>query len=222
MASVKKIAVVTGTSRGLGVFIAKEFTLSGWQVLGTGRSDRPNDLASEIEYHQFDASDAAAAQAFWGEVASKYKGAEVCLVNNAGGYVGGALVDTNPDAFVRQIESIYLSAVFMTRGLVSQLAKARIINVVSAGALKASKNNSAYGAAKAAEMHFFQSLQAELDPHKYQITNLYPDMIASQGPAPNMIDASELANFIRELAEADKSYYLPDVTISAKRQNQTL
>ncbi|MGH7238499.1 MAG: SDR family NAD(P)-dependent oxidoreductase [Candidatus Saccharimonadales bacterium] len=219
MATAKKIAVVTGTSRGLGVFIAKEFAANGWQVLGTGRSERSNDLSPEVKYHQFDASDAAAASAFWEEVASKYKGTEVCLVNNAGGYVGGALVDTDPEAFIRQIESIYLSAVFMTRGLVSQIAKARIINVVSAGALKANKNNSAYGAAKAAEMHFFQSLQAELDSSKYQITNLYPDMIASQGSALNMIDAGELANFIRQLAEADKSYYLPDVTISAKRQD---
>ncbi len=72
---------------------------------------------------------------------------------------------------------------------------------------------SAYGAAKAAEMHFFQSLQEEYPPEQYQITNLYPSDIASHGPNPKAIDPYDLARFTRELAANDNSYYLRDASI---------
>jgi len=111
------------------------------------------------------------------------------------------------------MQSIYFSAVFMTRGLASVLPAARIINIISSSALAAHKNNSAYGAAKAAEMHFFQSLQEEYSPGQYQITNLYPKSIASHGPDPKAIDPADLARFVREQAENTTTYYLRDVTI---------
>lgn len=93
------------------------------------------------------------------------------------------------------------------------VAEAKIINVISSSALTSHKNNSAYGAAKAAEMHFFQALQREFGPAQYQITNLYPSDIASQGPNPNAIDPAELSRFVRELAEYKGTYYMRDVTM---------
>jgi len=111
------------------------------------------------------------------------------------------------------MQSCYFSAVYMTRGLALVTSKARIINIISSSALAAHKNNAAYGAAKAAEMHFFQSLQHEFKPERYQITNLYPSDIASQGPAPNAIKPDDLAQFVRAQAETAASYYLRDATL---------
>lgn len=213
--SKERIAVVTGASRGLGIIIAQEFAANNWQVVGIGRSERPNELTANIGYSQIDASDAGACEKFWQELAKKHPEAEFCLVNNAGGYIGGSLAKSNPEDFTNMMQSCYFTAVNMTRSLVLAVSEARIINVISAGALATNKNQSAYGAAKAAEAHFFQALQKEFAAESYRITNLYPDNIASHGAAPHAIDSRELAAFILEVANANKSFYLPDVTISA-------
>ena len=207
------LVVITGASRGLGLVIANEFAAHGWQVVGTGRSAQPADLPQGVTYYQFDASNAAQCESFWKQLHEEYTGAEVCLVNNAGGYVSGSLTGTKPEDYATQMQSSYFSAVYMTRSLALVISKARIINVISNGALAAHKNSSAYGAAKAATMHFFQSLQDELTPKQYQITNLYPSDIATHGENPDAVDPKDLANFIRTQAENTASYYLRDVTV---------
>jgi short-subunit dehydrogenase len=127
--------------------------------------------------------------------------------------VGGSLLDTSAEDYEQQMRSCYFSSVYMTRGLAAAIPSARIINIISSSALQAHKNNSAYGAAKSAQMHFFQSLQEELDPQKYQITNLYPYNLASHGPDEYAINALDLATYVYDLASTKSSYYLRDVTI---------
>lgn len=208
-----RVVIVTGASRGLGLALAKEFNANGWNVVGTGISERPADLPENVEYAQFDASGAAACEQFWQETLSKYAGYEVCLVNNAGGYVGGAVAETSPEDYETQIHMNYLPAVHMTQGLVKAVEKARIITIVSATALSPKANNSAYGASKAAEQYFLQALQAELDDKKYRLTNIYPNAIATTGPNPKAITPEELAAFVRDQAELEKSYYIRDAVL---------
>jgi short-subunit dehydrogenase len=64
-------------------------------------------------------------------------------------------------------------------------------------------------------MHFFQSLQEEFKPEQYQITNLYPDNISTEGPSDNAMTAEDLAAFVHEQAETERTYYLKDVTVSS-------
>jgi len=208
-----KVAVVTGASGGLGKCLVQSFASKGWQVIGTGRSAQSADVPRGATYKQFDASDAGAVETFWQELQREHAGAEICLVNNAGGYVSGSLTATRAEDYNEQMRSSYFTAVYMTRGLAINFPKARIINIISSSALAAHKDNSAYGAAKAAEMHFFQSLQEEFKPAQYQITNLYPTNIATRGPADDAMLPEDLATFVCEQAENTTSFYLRDVTM---------
>ena len=208
-----KIVVITGASRGLGLVLVREFDTNGWQVIGSGRSGQPVDFPRNAIYRQFDASDSADCEEFWRQLYSTYPDARVCLVNNAGGYVSGGLTETKPEDFEQQIKSSYFSSVYMTRSLALVYSKAKVINIVSSSALVAHKNNTAYGAAKAAHMHFFQALQDEFKPERYEITNIYPSDIATHGKNPEAIEPYDLAAFIRQQAENSSSYYLRDVTI---------
>lgn len=213
-----KIAVITGASRGLGLSLVRELSTNGWKVIGTGRSEQPTDFSENADYRQFDASNAQACESFWKELRAEYADAELCLVNNAGGYVSGSLTGMKAEDYATQMQSSYFSAIYMTHGLALSFPKARIINVISTSALAAHKNNSAYGAAKAAEAHFFQSLQEEFKPGQYQITNLYPSDIATHGVNPEAVDPADLAGFVRQQAENESTYYLRDVTIYPRQK----
>ena len=208
-----KTAVITGASKGLGLAIANEFVSKGWKVIGTGRSARPHELNSAVDYYQFDASDIINAETFWQDIQKQHSEAEFCLVNNAGGYASGGLLTTKPEDFEKQMKINYFTTVYMTRGLAKVIPKAKIINIISANALSPGSTDEAYGASKAATKQFFQSLQKEFKSSQYQITNLYPNNIATSGPNPAAIDPSDLAIFVRELADSQKSYYLRDVTL---------
>jgi len=214
----EKIVVITGASRGTGLTMAQTFTDAGWTVIGTGRSPEPETFPSNASYKQFDAADAAGAENFWREVRGEHPAAQVCLINNAGSYVSGGLSEVSAEDYLQQMQSCYFAAVYMTRGMATVIPKARIINVISASALQAHRKNAAYGASKAAEMHFFHSLQMEFPPEQYQITNLYPTAIASQGPDDNAITTEDLAHFILEQAESQRTYYLCDVTLARAKQ----
>lgn len=208
-----KTVVITGASRGFGLVLVQEFLTNGWKVIGTGRSDRPADFSESAAYEQFDASDAGACDGFWKTLQSSDPDAAFCLVNNAGGYVSGSLLEAKPEDYESQMKSCYFSSVYMTRALTSVVSQARIINIISTSALAAHKNNSAYGAAKAAEMHFFQALQQEFAAGQYRITNLYPSSIASHGPDPDAVQPEDLAVFVRTQADLAASYYLRDATM---------
>jgi NAD(P)-dependent dehydrogenase (short-subunit alcohol dehydrogenase family) len=213
MSDKKQLVVITGASQGLGRAVAERFVRAGWETHGTGRSARPAELPESVAYHQFDASDAQACGEFWADLAPRLDGATVCLVNNAGGYVSGGLLESKREDYAAMMDSAYFTSVYMTRALAEHVPAARIINVVSTSALAAHPGNSAYGAAKAAQMHFFQALQQEFKPEQYQITNLYPSDIASYGPNAKAIEPGELAEFIRGLCEDELTYYLRDVTL---------
>lgn len=206
-----KTVVVTGASQGLGQSIAYAFLKTGWHVIGTGRSVRPADLDEKIDYKQFDASSPEACSDFWAQLGLE-SGAEICLVNNAGSYVGGGLLETDPEDYDKQMQSNYFAGVYMTRGLIKNVEQARVINIISSSALSVDARSSAYGAAKAAAQYFFQSLQQEFPAEKYSITNFYPSNIASHGANPDAIDPNDLATLVVEQAENQASYYLRDVT----------
>lgn len=209
--------VITGVSRGLGLVTAEKFLAKGWHVIGTGRSEPPKNLHKSIEYYQFDAANAVACTSFWNEAAKEHS--NFSLVNNAGSYVGGNIIDMPAADFQNQMASNYFASVFMTQGLLKAAPKAKIINIISTGALEVHPGQSAYGASKTAITHFFQSLRGEINSKDYQITNIYPSDIATHGIDEDAIDPIELASFIIDCAERKGSLAISDVTVRPSKMN---
>ncbi|VFR19891.1 D-beta-hydroxybutyrate dehydrogenase [plant metagenome] len=155
-----KVALVTGSTSGIGLAIAKGFAAQGANVVlnGLGDADQIEAVRAGIEKEfgvkaLFDGADLTSAEAvrqLVGTAVNKLGTLDI-LVNNAG-IQHTALIEDFPIDKWNAIIALNLSAVFHgTAAALPQMRRqkwGRIINIASAHGLVGSANKSAYVAAK--------------------------------------------------------------------------
>jgi 3-hydroxybutyrate dehydrogenase len=149
-----KVALVTGSTSGIGLAIATALASEGAKLMINGfgeRADIERTCANLGAIHDgADMSDPAAIEAMMMRCATELGGPDI-LVNNAGIQHVAPIEDFPPEKW-DSIIAINLSAAFHTTRLAVPAMKAkgwgRILNTGSAHSLIASRNKSAYVAAK--------------------------------------------------------------------------
>jgi NAD(P)-dependent dehydrogenase (short-subunit alcohol dehydrogenase family) len=155
-----RLALVTGSTRGIGREVARQLAARGDDVIVTGRSaDAAARAAAEIgarHSHPFDASDAASIEALAGFVGTVSKRLDV-LVNNAAVLLdeGRSIADVDPGVFEATWRANTLGPFAITRRLAPLLRAsrhARVVNVSSgAGQLSSMRSYApSYSTSKAA------------------------------------------------------------------------
>ncbi len=158
MSTTKKTAIITGSTSGIGLGIAKEFAKAGYNIVFNGLEENGNEIAAEVAA-KYDT------EAFFSS-ANMLKPEEIkelvaktidrfgkvhVLVNNAG-VQHVAPIDEFPESRWDLIIGVNLSAAFHTSKAVWPHMKennfGRIINIASAHGLRASAFKSAYVASK--------------------------------------------------------------------------
>jgi len=203
----KKTAIVTGSTSGIGLAIAKGFAADGMNVVVNSFTDTPSDHAiadgiakehsAEVIYIQADMSKAADCRALVAKATEKFGSADV-LVNNAG-IQHVAPVEEFPAEKWDAIIAINLTSAFHTTAAAIPLMKkagwGRIINVASAHGLVASPFKSAYVSAKHGIMGFTKTVALEVATARitcnaicpgYVLTPLVEAQIPDQMKAHNM------------------------------------
>ena len=173
MGSERKIALVTGASRGIGRAIALDLAAQGADVVVnyTSRPDAAGGVAEEIRalgrkalVVKADVSDGDQVKAMV-DMADQELGPIDILVNNAALHRGGRVQKIDPKDWERVIHIALNGAFHCCRHVVPRMVdrrRGRIINISSNAGVHGSPGDTAYGSAKAGLIGFTKSLAREV------------------------------------------------------------
>jgi gluconate 5-dehydrogenase len=185
-----KVALVTGSSRGMGLAMATSMAHAGAHVVINGRDaaaakSRADELAKQglaASPEAFDTTDAPAAAAAVTSIVGRLGRLDI-LVNNAGIPFRRALEETSDEDFERVI-STNLTACFRLCRLAVPTMKAgkfgRIIMTASITSLIGRPTLAAYTAAKGGLSAMTRTLAAELGPHGITCNAIVPGYIDTE------------------------------------------
>lgn len=172
----RKIACVTGSSRGIGKAVSESFAAAGYDIVLNCRKDISameqvkKELEQTYSIHCFplvmDVSDSTAVSKGFQQVTSEFGEIDV-LVNNAGISYFGLLSDMEVSQW-QQVLSVNLSSAFYcARQVIPSMVRkksGRIINISSIWGNCGASYEAAYSAAKGGLNTFTKALAKELAP----------------------------------------------------------
>jgi NAD(P)-dependent dehydrogenase (short-subunit alcohol dehydrogenase family) len=168
---IRKVALVTGAARGIGLAVAKRFLGEGYRValldiegeLLDASVKALDDPDSTLALHT-DVSDAAAVDQAFAATQARF-GRLDALVNNAGIANFKPLLETTLEEWER-IMAVNLTGPFLCTKAAAPLMREHgggaIVNIASISALRASTLRVAYGTSKAGIVHFTKQSAVEL------------------------------------------------------------
>jgi NAD(P)-dependent dehydrogenase (short-subunit alcohol dehydrogenase family) len=194
-----KVALITGSGRGIGRAMAKLFAKEGASVFLTARTD--SELAStakEIEvdggkvaFVTADLTQAADAERVFETARARFGRVDI-LVNNAGHYGPVVPVEEYPLEEFDKVTAVHLRAAFLLSKLVAPEMYARksgaILNISSLSAKSAFGWGSAYAAAKAGMLGLTRVMAAEAARQGVRVNALCP------GPVTETQMSKDLGN----------------------------
>jgi len=170
-----KVALVTGSSSGIGLLTAIELANNGFKVIASmrdlGRRDRLDQAASaagvsdKLDVQRLDVSESAAMPALAEKLVRDYGRLDV-LVNNAGFAVAGFAEDVKLDELRQQFETNFFGHVALTKAVLPVMRQQRsghIIMVSSISGLHGAFSVSTYAASKFALEGWSESLRLEVN-----------------------------------------------------------
>ncbi len=186
----RKIAIVTGSSSGIGKAIALRFAEEGAiVVVAARRLAKCEETVAHIQAAggiavalQTDIALESQVQQLIAETLRRFQRIDI-LVNNAGIFGGGRLAETSTDAFDRVISTNLRGTFFCCRGAFQQM-KAQgggtIINMSSVAGLQAWSGTGTYSASKHAIMALTKSLADEGRAHHIKVCAICPGGVADE------------------------------------------
>jgi short-subunit dehydrogenase len=177
---VKKVALITGASAGLGVEFARQLSKRGHRlVLAARRRERLDELAEELGNARavaIDLSKKDAAAKLMADVAAAGEEVEI-LVNNAGFGLIGKFAELDAKRERQMIDLNVATLTDLCRAVAPQMIARKsggIINVASTAAFQPGPKMAVYFATKAFVLSLTEALHEELKPHGVHVTCLCP------------------------------------------------
>jgi NAD(P)-dependent dehydrogenase (short-subunit alcohol dehydrogenase family) len=218
-----KIAVVTGSSSGIGLLTAIELAANGYRVVATmrdlGRSGRLEEAAQKagvlqrLDMRQLNVTDFAALGGVVDGIVRDHGRIDV-LVNNAGFSSAGFVEDTQLSELRHQMETNFFGAVAMTKAVLPVMRQQRsghILQITSVSGRAPAPMLSSYSASKFALEGWSEALRIEvhslgirvvlIEPGAYETDIWERNMVISKDAldpnSPNKERSRRFAGFIK-------------------------
>ncbi|MBK0041082.1 MULTISPECIES: 3-oxoacyl-ACP reductase FabG [Leuconostoc] len=199
-----KTVLVTGSSRGIGLAIAKVFDAAGANLILHARSEIQAETLAEFQHDvqvlQFDIADATATEASLKALYKQenFQGIDI-LVNNAGITKDQLAMGLTPEDFA-QVVNVNLNGTFnVTQPVFKKMIRQKhgvIINLSSVVGLMGNMGQTNYAASKAGIIGLTKSLAKEGARRHIRVNAIAPGMIVSDMTAalPEATQAEILKN----------------------------
>jgi rhamnulose-1-phosphate aldolase/alcohol dehydrogenase len=185
-----RVALITGGAGGIGLATARRLAADGACVvicdidraaLADAEADLKRQFGADAARGVWvDVTDETAIASLFAEAATAFGGVDIC-VSNAGIASASPIEDTSLAVWKRNMDILSTGYFLVSREAV-RLFKAQeiggsLIFIGSKNAMAPSSGASAYGAAKASELHLARSLAVECAPLKIRVNVVNPDAV---------------------------------------------
>ena len=188
MSEERKIACITGGSRGIGLGCALELAKAGCDIIINGTSElaKVQPALDEIKacgvnayFYRFDVSNSEAVEENINKIIEEHGKIDI-LVNNAGITSDGLFVRMSPEQWEKVININLSSAFYVTHSVVKHMMKARrgsIVNMSSVVGISGNAGQANYSASKAGLIGLTKSLAKELGSRNIRVNAVAPGFI---------------------------------------------
>lgn len=232
----KRVAIVTGAARGIGLAIAKRFVAEGAKVMLADINEKDGAAAAKAlgpnaRFTSCDVGDSAAVNKLIGETVKAFGGVDL-LVNNAGIIFGAEFLDLKEEDFDRvlrvNLKGSFLVGQAAARRMVEQVKAGKkpgtIVNMSSTNALVAIPNHTPYAVSKGGVAQLTRVMALALAPYGIRVNAIGPGSIMteilksiatdreakrrilSRTPLGRIGEPDEIASVAAFLASDDASY----------------
>ncbi len=205
--------IITGAARGIGKAIAEKFATEGRTLFicarnksileNTGAELMKRFPGCMVYTMQADLSEKAEAKAF-GDWCLGF-GTPDILINNAGGYVPGNIIDEAEGSLEAMMGNNLYSAYHVTRQVIPHMIKkgsGHVINICSVASLEAYAGGGSYSISKFAMNGFSKNLRHELKAHNIKVTAVFPGAVFTDSwgdfdnSAGRIMEAGDIASMV--------------------------
>jgi short-subunit dehydrogenase len=176
----KKVAIVTGASQGIGAAIADMLVSEGYDVYGLSR--RRSELAA-YNYVPCDLTDSASIEQAVRTIAERENGQIDLLINDAGMGIAGAIEFAHPDDIARQLGVNLTGTMAITQKVLPYMRRrgaGKIIFISSLAAIFPLPYQAYYSVSKAGINAFSDALGIEVKPFGIQTSAMMLNDVKSE------------------------------------------
>jgi short-subunit dehydrogenase len=224
--------LVTGATKGLGKAIVYALASKNFNIAFCSRSlqdglDMKNDLDSKFPLSKFyfdicDVSIKSDIDRFLDKMFTAFNNQIHVLVNNAGTFKPGNLMDEDDSQLPFMINTNLYSAYYITKPIANKmksLKSGHIFNICSVASLQAYPMGGSYSISKFALNGFSKALREELKQYNIKVTAIFPGATWSdswQGvdlPKERLMEAEDIAKIVLCALDLGDSATLEDIIV---------
>lgn len=214
-----KVAIVTGSTKGIGRAIAEALARAGARVVISSRNqDKCEEVANLITSEGFEAVPIAChigkrqdVEHLVSETRSRCGQIDVLVCNAAVNPYYGPMAKLTDEVFTKVIDSNVRSNIWLCNLILPEMAGRKdgsVIIVSSIGGLRGSLNLGVYAISKAADFQLARNLAVEWGPHNIRVNCIAPGIVRTDFARalwenPDILTRAEAATPLRRIGEPD-------------------